>query len=164
MTGPIRRVVTGHTPDGRAIVLHDGPAKAFPDLGQKGMTLFDIWRLAAVPSNLAADEPDPVEVPLDFEIPTRGIRLRYLDYPPALPDSQPFMHRTASIDFAVVISGEMTMLMDEDETVLKAGDVVVQRGTNHAWVNRGADVCRMLFVIIGAGIEPELADRLRRRP
>ncbi len=164
MAIPIRRVVTGHDLQGRAIVLHDGPAKAYEDLGQAGMTLFDIWRTPDAPALIEAAEADPVEVPLDFEIPRRGVRLRYLDYPPAAADAEPFMHRTASIDYAVVISGEMHMLMDDGEVVLRTGDVVVQRGTNHAWVNRGDQTCRMLFVIIGAELSPRLAASLKPPP
>jgi len=60
------------------------------------------------------------------------------------------MHRTASVDYAVVISGEIDMLLDDSEVHLKAGDVLVQRGTNHAWVNRGGENCRIAFVLIDA--------------
>jgi len=60
------------------------------------------------------------------------------------------MHRTQSIDYAVVISGEITMLLDDSEVHLKAGDVLVQRGTSHAWVNRGRENCRIAFVLIDA--------------
>jgi uncharacterized cupin superfamily protein len=61
------------------------------------------------------------------------------------------MHRTRSIDYAVVISGEIDMLLDEGEVHLKAGDAIVQQATNHAWVNRGTEPCRIAFVLIGAG-------------
>jgi len=60
------------------------------------------------------------------------------------------MHRTRSIDYAVVISGEIDMLLDDSEVHLNAGDVLVQRGTNHAWVNRGREDCRIAFVLIDA--------------
>jgi mannose-6-phosphate isomerase-like protein (cupin superfamily) len=163
MADPIRRVVTGHDETGRAMVILDGPAKTY-ELGQSGMTLFDVWRTADPPEPVRATEADPVEAPLDFNIPRTGVRLRYLDYPPADPGAAPFMHRTASVDFAVVVSGEMTMLMDDSEVVLNAGDVVVQRGTNHAWVNRSGRLCRMLFVIIGAEIAPELEAQFRPQP
>ena len=62
------------------------------------------------------------------------------------------MHRTKSIDYAVVISGEIDMLLDDSEVHLKAGDVLVQQGTNHAWVNRGKENCRIAFVLIDAAI------------
>jgi mannose-6-phosphate isomerase-like protein (cupin superfamily) len=66
------------------------------------------------------------------------------------PARHPFMHRTASVDYAVILSGEIDMLLDDGEVRLKAGDVVVQRGTNHAWVNRSGAPCRIAFVLIDA--------------
>ena len=60
------------------------------------------------------------------------------------------MHETRSVDYGIVISGEIDMLVDEDEVHLKAGDVIVQRGTNHAWANRGTEPCRIAFVLIDA--------------
>ena len=62
----------------------------------------------------------------------------------------PFMHRTDSLDYAVVLTGEIYMMMDEDEYLLKAGDVVVQQGTNHAWSNRGTEPCQIAFILIDA--------------
>jgi uncharacterized cupin superfamily protein len=62
----------------------------------------------------------------------------------------PFMHRTRSIDYALVLEGEIDMLLDDSEVHLKAGDVMVQQGTNHAWVNRSQQVCRMAFILIDA--------------
>ena len=62
----------------------------------------------------------------------------------------PFMHRTDSLDYAVVLTGEIYMIMDEDEYLLKAGDVVVQQGTNHAWSNRGSEPCQIAFILIDA--------------
>ena len=63
------------------------------------------------------------------------------------------MHRTRSVDYAIVLSGEIDMLLDDSEVHLKAGDIMVQQGTNHAWVNRGTEVCRIAFVLID-GQEP----------
>ena len=60
------------------------------------------------------------------------------------------MHWTKTVDYAMVLAGEIDMLLDESEVHLKAGDVVVQQGTNHAWVNRGKDTCRIAFVLIDA--------------
>ena len=64
------------------------------------------------------------------------------------------MHRTESIDYGVVISGEMTLVLDRGEALLREGDVVVQRGTNHAWANRSGKPCRMLFVLVDGRFEP----------
>jgi uncharacterized cupin superfamily protein len=65
-----------------------------------------------------------------------------------LPPRHPFMHRTRTIDYAIVMQGEIDMLLDDSEIHLKAGDVLVQQGTNHAWVNRGKDICRIAFILI----------------
>jgi len=62
----------------------------------------------------------------------------------------PFMHRTDSVDYAVVLSGEIYMLMDEEDCLLKAGDTVIQQGTNHAWSNRGTEPCLIAFVLVDA--------------
>ena len=67
-----------------------------------------------------------------------------------MPPRHPAMHRTRTIDYAVVMSGEIDMLLDEGEIHFKAGDVLVQQGTNHAWVNRGSEPCRVAFVLIDA--------------
>ena len=69
----------------------------------------------------------------------------------------PFMHRTETIDYAVVLAGEIVLLLDDEEVHLKAGDVVIQRGTNHAWSNRSNQPCRMLYVLIDGEFAPELA-------
>ena len=62
----------------------------------------------------------------------------------------PFMHRTESVDYAIILQGEITMLLDESEVHLKAGDVLVQRGTNHAWSNRGTETCYIAFILVDA--------------
>jgi mannose-6-phosphate isomerase-like protein (cupin superfamily) len=62
----------------------------------------------------------------------------------------PFMHRTNSVDYAVVLTGEIYMIMDEDEILLKAGDTVVQQGTHHAWSNRGSEPCQIAFILVDA--------------
>ena len=71
----------------------------------------------------------------------------------------PQMHRTESIDYGIVISGEITLVLDRGETLLKQGDVVVQRGTNHAWANRSGKSCRMLFILVDGRFDPEMRDR-----
>jgi uncharacterized cupin superfamily protein len=71
------------------------------------------------------------------------------------------MHRTETIDYAVILSGEITMLLDDEDVHLKAGDVVVQCGTNHAWSNRSDAVCEVLFVLIDGKFEEELAESLK---
>jgi uncharacterized cupin superfamily protein len=66
------------------------------------------------------------------------------------------MHRTETIDYGIVVSGEMTLVLDKGETLLKEGDVVIQRGTNHAWANRSGRPCRMLFILVDGQFDPAL--------
>jgi len=73
------------------------------------------------------------------------------------------MHRTESIDYGVVIDGEMTLVLDDSEVLLKPGSVVIQRGTNHAWANRSGRPCRMLFVLIDGAYDPSIAEALAKR-
>jgi quercetin dioxygenase-like cupin family protein len=69
----------------------------------------------------------------------------------------PMMHRTETIDYAIVLKGEIVMLLDDDEVTLKAGDVLVQVGTNHAWVNRSNEVCEIAFILLDGEFDPSLA-------
>jgi uncharacterized cupin superfamily protein len=73
------------------------------------------------------------------------------------------MHRTESIDYGIVIEGEMTLVLDDSEVLLKPGSVVVQRGTNHAWANRSGKPCRMLFVLVDGQYDPTIAQALEAR-
>ena len=72
----------------------------------------------------------------------------------------PLMHRTESVDYAIVLSGEIHLVLDDSETLLHEGDVVIERGTNHAWANRSGQPCRMLFVLIDGKLEPEIAKHI----
>ena len=74
----------------------------------------------------------------------------------------PLMHRTESVDYGVVIEGELTLVLDEGEVALKQGCVVVQRGTSHAWANRSGKPCRMLFVLIDGSYDPTIAGSLEQ--
>jgi quercetin dioxygenase-like cupin family protein len=152
-----RRIVTGHDEQGRSIVLSDKAAKTWA-VGDRGFLLYDLWRTTETPALLTADEPDPVEVPLDFNIDQRGVRMRMIDIPPSGDAAPPWKHRTNSLDYGYVIDGEVTLLLDESELTLRAGDIIVQRGTNHAWANRSARRCRMLVVMIGAEFAPDIAN------
>jgi quercetin dioxygenase-like cupin family protein len=79
--------------------------------------------------------------------PPNGTRFTVIDFPPGCP---PSMHRTETIDYVIVLSGEIDMDMDESTVKLKAGDVVIQRGTNHAWANRGTENARIAVVLVDA--------------
>jgi quercetin dioxygenase-like cupin family protein len=116
----------------------------------------DIWETFADPTPIPPSEHDPSDRPLDFRMPENGTRLRIAEFPPA-NSAEPFMHRTESVDIVMVLRGEMTMLVEGGEDiVLRAGDTLVQRATIHAWVNRGPEPCRVMFLMIGGRLTDEL--------
>ncbi len=157
MTQKIRRVVTGHDAQGKSVVLSDCEARVH-SLGRPGMSLGDIWATSEYPPVVAPDEPDPVHEKLDFTIKELGTRFRILESTPGDRSAEPWMHRTKTVDYAYVIEGEMCLLLDDGvEVVLTEGDTVIQRGTNHAWMNRSGKKCRVLFIMMGAEFSPELA-------
>jgi hypothetical protein len=186
MTIRIRRIVTGVDGAGRATVVQDGPvAKTVsrPALSVEGAL---IWVTDETPVDLSKYE-EPTDREIGVAPPPGGSILRVVDFLPdpnrridnqaflkemglAHPDGgaggrHPFMHRTRSIDYAIVLSGEIDMLLDEGEVHVAAGDFLIQRGTNHAWVNRGTEVCRIVFVLIDArDYPPPNANSFPSRP
>ncbi|OGA37848.1 MAG: hypothetical protein A3G24_08515 [Betaproteobacteria bacterium RIFCSPLOWO2_12_FULL_62_13] len=188
MQGRIRRVVTGHDENGKAIVLSDGLAPAVrPHPLRPGHISVDLWKTDASPVILKKDAPDPMLGPRQIHPAERGTVFRISEIPPETdavrnvdPEKarevfksmgnesastfgrggrHPFMHRTETIDYAVVLSGEIYLLLDEQDVHLKAGDVVIQRGTNHAWSNRSDKPCLMLYVLIDGQFDPELKEK-----
>lgn len=154
--GHVRKVVMGHDDTGRTIVASDAPATTHGPIGDGGMVVYDIWETFQAPTLIPPLEPDPSDRPLDFRMPDIGVRVRIAEMPPA-GDRPPFMHRTESVETVMVLRGEMTMLIDDgEEVVLRAGDTLVQRATNHAWVNRGPEPCRVMFIMIGGTLTQEL--------
>ena len=154
----LRRVVTGHDANGRSVVMIDAPCVFHQNIGGGGWNVQDIWESAVVPVPLDAQEPDPTAGPVHFGIPTTGIRVRVSDIPPTKPGTEPFMHRTNSIDYLHVLEGEITMLLDdsEHEVTLRKGDTIVQRATNHAWVNHTNQHCRVLVIMIAGRVSEAL--------
>lgn len=176
MSGPFRRIVTGHDEAGSAVILSDAPpTRAVQIGGPGGPTFFEIWSTGAAPPPIAHRAEEPAEEGLVLAPPANGTRIRIIDFPPESEairqlgaagakekfsamggasasqfkaGAHPLMHRTETIDYGIVIEGEMTMILDNGETVLRPGDVVVQRGTSHAWSNRSGGNCRMAFVLI----------------
>jgi quercetin dioxygenase-like cupin family protein len=145
MTVKVRRVVTGHDGGGRAVVKIDEVAKNVVS-NRPGASSCVIW----------TTETNPVDNSGDADTSTRkvgttlagGTVFRVVEFSPG---AAPRVHRTDSIDYAVVISGEIDMELEKgDEVHLKAGDVLVQRGTVHCWVNRGDAPCTIAFVLIDA--------------
>ena len=186
---PIERIVTGHDAEGRAIVAQQGPLPTVVNIAAIPGTVFhEVWSTTAMPVPLD-NGADPTLAGLVLPPPKNGTRLRFVDIPPdtdeflahgaakmndaftELGDAAastvkadsppPLMHRTESVDYGVVIEGEMTLMLDGGAQVpLKPGSVVIQRGTNHAWANRSGKPCRMLFVLIDGAYAPELAAKL----
>ena len=140
----VRRVVTGHDPGGRAIVKIDEISKNLLSR-RPGQTSCVIWTTDTIP----ADNTGEGDTALGQVATTRagGTVFRIGEFAPGVA---PRNHRTDSIDYAVVLSGEIDMQLDDTEVHLKAGDVLVQRGTMHNWVNRGTEPCVIAFVLIDA--------------
>jgi naringenin degradation protein FdeH len=174
MGAKIRRVVTGHDDKGQAVVLMDGQAGNVRFREATGITSTLLWVTDSTPADLSGFA-DAADRDIGVAPPPNGSVFRIVEFPPekqagrvlsneemikemglAAPGEtgvkprHPAMHRTESLDYGVVLSGEIDMLLDASEVHLKAGDVVIQRGTNHAWVNRGNDPCRVAFILIGA--------------
>lgn len=167
-----RRIVTGIDSDGRSVFLHDGPSPGVVDLGLGVDT--EIW--TDDPQTAAgADIADPAAVARhSLEPPAGGSKFRLWTFPPssgepptaeqfaaalaavepvfdagdALELDAPGFHTTRTVDYGVVLDGEVVLLLDEGEATLRVGDVVVQRGTRHAWENRSDAPCTMAFVLV----------------
>lgn len=174
MTSHIRRVVTGKDSSGKAMVTIDAMA-TYQGRKEMGSTTALLWVTDSTPADNSEKgdaagrtigvQPPPEgtvfrvveftpekDIPSDYK--TRLQRMQERDLRPegASRDNprHPSMHRTRTIDYALILSGEIDMLLDDTEVHLKAGDVVVQRGTNHAWVNRGEQPCQIAFILIDA--------------
>jgi quercetin dioxygenase-like cupin family protein len=144
MSLTVRRVVTGHDAKGKAVVMIDEMAANVRPL-RVGADASVIWTTKGFPIDVSGDA-DEAQRPVATSEPD-GTVFRVISYAPGVA---PRNHRTASIDYAVVISGEIDMQIDGAEVHLKAGDVLVQRATIHNWVNRGSEPCVIAFVLIAA--------------
>jgi quercetin dioxygenase-like cupin family protein len=140
----IRRVVTGHDPSGRAVVKIDEVARNLVS-SRAGATACVVWTTEGFPVDNTGEEDAGLRktgTTLD-----NGTVFRILELAPGVT---PRNHRTDSIDYAVIMSGEVDMELDDAKVHLKAGDVLVQRGTIHNWVNHGTEPCVIAFVLIAA--------------
>jgi hypothetical protein len=176
MTIPVRRVVTGHNAQGRSCFVFDGPAPHVYRRSAGSSLVNELWDTAETPADNKGAK-DPTDRAFRLPPPKNGSVFRIIAYP---PDSErrasleaehasghddgtgragaldrgnarhPGFHKTASIDYAIVLQGEIWALMEEGETLLKQGDVLVQRGTNHAWSNRTSAPAVVAFVLIDA--------------
>lgn len=183
---PVRRVVTGHDAAGRAIIQEDGaPPRVQRVGGAIGPLFHEVWNTQSTPAPIDAASGEPHEDGIVLAPPANGTRIRVLDIPPegdAIRNMTPeqaaahfaevgaghasnaakagarhaLMHRTETIDYGIVIEGELVLIMDEGETTVYPGDIVIQRGTNHGWANRSDRNCRIVFVLIDGTFAPEL--------
>jgi mannose-6-phosphate isomerase-like protein (cupin superfamily) len=147
-----RRIVTGHTPEGKSTVLYDSPVPLLEADSAAGTRQEDragaasavIWTTQGPVNN---DDPSDTALRKVDTAESDGTVFRIVRYAPGVA---PRHHRTNSIDYAVVMSGSMDMELDNQTVRLNAGDVLVQRGTMHNWVNHGTGPCVIAFVLIGA--------------
>ena len=163
MSGEIRRVVTGHDASGKSVVLADGaPPQHHEMKGPKiGADFHEIWNSSkAIPTLTSTETREPNERAFTI-MPPSGHLLRIIDiYPLKDGGSRTVMHRTQTLDYVVMIEGEAVLILDDSEVALKKSDVVVQRGTDHAWENRSDKPARMAFFHIDAEFADELLAKL----
>lgn len=171
---PVRRIVTGHDASGKSVFIEDGPSPAQKSVAARpGYRVTNIWRTLA---GGQVDAPDTIAQHEGVLPPKGGTVLRIIEWPaddadPEVarrrleetfktmypdadhrPDSDrhPGMHKTQTVDYAILLEGEIVALMDEGERVMRAGDVLIQRGTMHAWSNRSGRPAKMAFILIDA--------------
>jgi hypothetical protein len=178
-----KRVVTGHNASGQAVVASSGPTpNVFPLAAVPGTVFHEIWNSSASPA-LLDNACDPTAKPLQLSPSPLGSVIRVVDIPPDSLQNQispedaaaafaeigqahagtsqagskhKLMHRTETLDYGIVTEGEVWLVLDEEDVHLKRGDVVVQRGTNHAWSNRTEAMARMVFILLDGRFAAEL--------
>ena len=170
---PIRRIVTGDGTGARSRIVEDAPAAAVRSVAERpGSRSVNVWRTTQTPASM--NDPDSISRHEGILPPRQGTILRIIDFPPEPADpgerkrrieatfggifsdathdkragAHPGMHRTETVDYAILLEGEIWAVMDEGETLMRAGDVLIQRGTNHAWANRSKKTARIAFVLI----------------
>ena len=172
MAKAVRRLVTGHRADGQSTVVLDGAA---PNVKQRqaGNASTLLWVTDEAPADVSGGA-DRAAREIGVPPPRRGTIFRLAEFPPGVggevrdnetllrdfgigpdvkrghPPRHPAIHRTRSLDYVVVLEGEIDLLLDDRDVRLAAGDVIVQRATNHAWINRGTTTCRLAMVFIDA--------------
>ena len=169
----VRRVLTGHDADGKSIILSDGLAPNVKEMASMpGLALTDLWETTGAPANNDG-HTDAAARPVHLEPPKNGTILRVVEFPPDAQwrssanaragfksigaahttdkhSADPMMHKTSTVDYAIVLKGEINAVMEKAETHLKAGDILVQRGTNHSWSVRGPEPAIVCFVLVSA--------------
>ena len=171
---PVRVVVTGHDADGKALVTSDEESKEIFHRDHRPVALTDLWQIPSVPAPIDFDGRLALTQPFTLSPDRGGVKLRIVQFDPEPKHTtdrsdghnvftemgasdehvtnarHPYMHRTETVDFGIVLQGSITMLLDHEDVHVSAGDVVIQRGTNHAWSNRGSEPCLIAFVLVDA--------------
>ncbi len=184
MVHRIRRVVTGHDRNGRSIFVDDRKAPNVLEMASMpGVAITDLWRTATSPASNSGSK-DAATGKIKLEPPAEGTILRIVEFPPdtawrksanakkafasigagGAPDhasGDPMMHATATVDYIIVLKGEIWAIMDKGEKRLRTGDVLIQRGTNHSWSVRTREPCVIAAVLIGAKPVGRLARKRR---
>jgi mannose-6-phosphate isomerase-like protein (cupin superfamily) len=165
----IHRVVTGLDANNKSTTLFDGTVPL--DVGKSGNPGAVLWITDSFP--LGFSQEDTGKRPIGIAPPTNGTVIRVVEFPPVddaklatmdanfmmkvvgdnapgrgVPVTNPLMHRTRTVDYAIIMSGEIDMMLDDKTVHLKAGDVAIQQATNHAWLNHGKEPCRVIFVLM----------------
>lgn len=170
---PVRRVLTAIDDQGRSFIAEDGPSPArLTSEARPGYCNANLWRTVGAPAAVLA--PDDITQHSGVLPPAGGTVLRVIDFPPQPSDPEeqrrqhaavfagmfqdarhdstnprhPGMHVTDTIDYAIVLQGDIVAILDQGETLLRAGDILVQRGTHHAWANRSQAMARVAFILI----------------
>ena len=142
----IRRVVTGHNGDAKAVIIRDQEMQNITVM-PSGNSAALLWVMDETPGGVDGDD-DPSDRAMGIAPPDGGSAFRALEL---MPGKDAFMHRTNSIDYVIIMEGECVMVLDDGtEVTMRAGDVMVQRGTWHGWANRSDKPCRIIFVLISA--------------
>ena len=169
----VRRVLTGHDAEGRSTFIADGHAPNVKEMPSfPGLALTDLWETKGAPASNAGDA-DAADRPVHLEPPKNGTLIRIVEFPPdntRPPDSDshagfkaigaghaqdrkssdPMMHRTQTVDYIIVLKGEIYAIMETGEKLLKAGDILIQRGTMHSWSVRTSEPCIVAAVLVSA--------------
>src|SRR5690606_39058353 len=183
---PVRRVVTGHNSAGKAVFLEDGAVPRVQRIGgEHGPLFFEVWNTTETPARIDGASGEPAEEGIQLAPPKNGTRIRVLDIPPdgdRLENVTPeearrhfaevgaatasshgegsrhaHMHRTETVDYGIVLEGELVLILDEGETTVYPGDIVIQRGTNHGCAKRSDKNCRIALLLIDGEFAGELA-------
>jgi len=173
MVWKVRRVVTGHDKQGKSVFLTDGYAPNVMEMASMpGLALTDVWETTGAPADNRGNA-DAAARPVRLEPPKHGSILRIVEFPPdsAWRDSadakaafdsigaghakdaanaDPMMHTTATVDYLIILKGEIYAVLENGETLLKPGDIMIQRGTNHSWSVRGNEPCVLAAILIDA--------------